>query len=359
MVVIGRETGRGDRPVAPLGRYRARDGSHGARVTLDVDRPHVGLVVGKRGTGKTYTLGVLLEGLATTEGVTPVVADPMGAFGALAGSETGLNARRVDPTVRADSLGPRQWCTVLNLAPDGGAGALVWRAASECATLAAMREWVTASDADASARRAAANHLALAASWGVFDPDGLGVRRLCADEVTVLDMTGLDSEAAGAVLAAVASVLYDARVADATDRLPWLLVDEAHAFTDGVASRPLRRLVTRGRQPGVSCWLATQRPSALPAVAVSQADLLVAHHLTSRADLDALSAARPTYLTEELATGLPAETGTALVVDDATESTHTVRIRERETPHGGESPRASAVAVGRDRASASSAANHN
>ncbi|MFC7021218.1 MULTISPECIES: ATP-binding protein [Haloarcula] len=359
MVVIGRETGRGDGPVAPLGRYRARDGSHGARVTLDVDRPHLGLVVGKRGTGKSYTLGVLLEGLAAAEGVTPVVADPMGAFGGLAGAEPHIEARRVDPQVRADSLGPRQWCTVLDLAPDGGAGALVWQAASECATLAAMREWVSASDAAPSARRAAANHLDLAASWDVFDPDGLGAGGLCADEVTVLDLTGLHSGPAGAVLAAVATVLYDARVADATDRLPWLLVDEAHAFTDGAAARPLRRLVTRGRQPGVSCWLATQRPSALPAVAVSQADLLVAHHLTSRADLDALAAARPTYLAEGLSAGLPAETGTALVVDDATESAHTVRVRERETPHEGESPCASALTDGDGRPSARAATDRN
>ncbi|WP_276270526.1 ATP-binding protein [Haloarcula litorea] len=334
MVVIGRE--RGDGPTGRLGHYRARDGSPGAAVDVDLNRPHAGLVVGKRGAGKTHTLGVLLEGLAAADGVAPVVADPMGAFGPLADAGIG---RVEPPRVSADALGPRAWCSLLGLAPESGAGALVWRAASEAETLAGMRERVADCDAAAAARRAAANHLDLAAAWGVFDADGLTATDLCDGDATVLSLSGLDRAPANAVLAAVAGALYGGRVAGAVDRLPWLLVDEAHAFTDGVAGRPLRRLLTRGRRPGVSCWLATQRPSALPDVAVSQADLLVAHRLTSERDVAALRGARPTYL-DALDERLPTETGAALVVDDATETVHHVRVRERRTPDGGASPRA-------------------
>ncbi|KZX47172.1 ATP-binding protein [Haloarcula sp. K1] len=344
MVVIGREGATG--ATARLGHYRARDGSRGAAVDLDVDRPHVGLVVGKRGSGKTYTLGVLAEGLLAAEGVAPVVVDPMGAFTPLSAAD--VSATVVDPSVRADALDPRQWCTVLGLNPERGAGALVWRAASERATLGGMRSWVADADVAASTARAATNHLALAASWGVFEPSGIEVETLCSDGLTVLDMSGFASRPAGAVLAAVATALYDARVTDRTDRLPWLLVDEAHAFTDGVARRPLRRLVTRGRQPGVSCVLATQRPSAVPPTTVSQTDLLVAHRLTSTADIDALQAAQPTYLDGDFTARLPETTGDALVVDDDTESVHHVTVRERRTPHGGETPRASDLKADRE-----------
>jgi DNA helicase HerA-like ATPase len=344
MVVIGREDSTG--ATARLGHYRARDGSRGAAVDLDVDRPHVGLVVGKRGSGKTYTLGVLAEGLLAAEGVAPVVIDPMGAFTPLDTAD--VSATVIDPSVRADALDPRQWCMVLGLDPEQGAGALVWRAASERATLDEMRSWVVDADTAASAGRAATNHLALAASWGVFEPSGIEVETLCSDGLTVLDVSGLDSRPAGAVLAAVTTAVYDARMTGRTDRLPWLLVDEAHAFTDGVARRPLRRLVTRGRQPGVSCVLATQRPSAVPATAVSQTDLLVAHRLTSMADIDALQAARPTYLDGDLRAQLPETTGDALVVDDGTESIHHVTVRERRTPHGGETPRASDINADRE-----------
>jgi DNA helicase HerA-like ATPase len=337
MVVIGRERDGG--PTARLGHYRARDGSHGAPVDVDVDDSHAGIVVGKRGSGKTYTLGVLLEGLADTDGVAPVVTDPMAAFAPLA--DAAIDAAVVEPRVRADSLGPRAWCGVLGLSPETGAGALVWQAATTATTLPRMIEWVEAADADAAARRSAANHLSLAESWGVFDTDGIAIERLCDGGVTVLALDGVDRAPANAVVAAVASALYDARVAEAAQRLPWLLVDEAHIFTDGVAERALRRLWTRGRQPGVSCWLATQRPSALPAVAVSQADLLVAHRLTSERDIAALADARPTYLDGTLDGRLPTTTGEALVVDDVTESAHHVQVRERDTPHGGGSPRAS------------------
>ncbi|MGM0685087.1 MAG: hypothetical protein ACQEUA_12945, partial [Halobacteriota archaeon] len=77
--------------------------------------------------------------------------------------------------------------------------------------------------------------------------------------------------------------------------------------------------------------------------AVSQADLLVCHRLTAERDLARLAEAEATYLTGDLASRLPTGTGEALVVDDATETAHTVRVRERRTPHGGESPRASDV----------------
>lgn len=338
MVVIGRSEGEG--PTARLGHYRARDGSHGAPVDVDLDGPHAGVVVGKRGSGKTYTLGVLLEGLGAADGVAPVVADPMGAFDPLAGAD--IDATVVEPRVRADSLGPRAWCRLVGLDPESAAGGLVWRAATRAETLAGMMEWVADADAAADARRAARNHLELADSWDVFDLDGIAVEQLCAGGVTVLSLSGLDRAPANALLAAVATVLYNARAAGRTDRLPWLLVDEAHAFLDGVAARALRRLLTRGRQPGVSCWLATQRPSALPPAAISQADLLVAHRLTSERDVAALTDARPTYLDGALDTRLPTATGEALVVDDVTESTHHVTVRERRTPHGGESPRASA-----------------
>ncbi|WP_254273163.1 ATP-binding protein [Haloarcula marina] len=339
MVVIGRDGGQG--PTASLGHYRARDGSHGAPVAVDADRPHAGLVVGKRGSGKTYTLGVLLEGVASVDGVAPVVVDPMGTFESLAGSA--VDASVVTPRVRADALGPRRWCSLLALSPESGTGALVWQAATTSETLAAMRAFVDDADADPAVRRAARNHLTLAASWGVFDAAGLATETLCGPDVTVLNLAGVDSAPANAVLAAVADSLYDARISGGSGRLPWLFVDEAHTFTHGVASAALRRLLTKGRHPGVSCWLATQRPSALPAVAISQADLLLAHRLTSEADIDALADARPTYLDGSLETRLPAATGEALVVDDATESTHHVQVRERRTPHGGESPRASAV----------------
>jgi hypothetical protein len=344
----GRPTGRQEcgRPTALLGTYRARDGSDGAAVGLDLDRPHAGLVVGKRGSGKSYTLGVIAEETARVDGIAPVIVDPMGVFGGLAAESDGaaVPARVIDrPGVRAGAVPPEAWPELLGLDPSSPAGSLVWRAADDAPTLAAMRAAAARADVPEDTRRAASNHLRMAASWDAFRSDGCSPASLADDGVTVLDLSAYDPGPMRAVVAAVAGGLYDARVTGAIERLPWLLVDEAHAFFQGVSSPALGRLLTRGRAPGVSLIAATQRPSALPGVAVSQADVLIAHRLTSTADIDALAAARPTYLGGTLRDRLPSETGCALVIDDATESVDDLRVRRRDTPHGGDSPRASDV----------------
>ncbi|EMA62387.1 ATP-binding protein [Halorubrum kocurii] len=344
-------------PTVRFGSFLARDGSAGAAVGVDADGPHAGVVFGKRGTGKSYTLGVLAEGLGATPGVAPVVIDPMGVFDGLRAA----GGRVIEPRVRPAAIPPEAWPDLLGLDPASGPGSLVWRVVADALdatdavasgsdsersdeppSIAGLRDRVDAADAPTADRRAAANHLRLAASWGVFDADAPPVSRLVSDGVpTVLDLAGIPDAAAAAVVRAVARGLYDARIDGEIDRLPWLLVDEAHAFFDGVADPALRTLLTRGRAPGVSLVCATQRPGALPSVAVSQSDLLVSHRLTAERDLDRLAEAEATYLPGDLASRLPSETGEALVVDDATETAHTVRVRERHTPHGGGSPRAS------------------
>lgn len=341
MHVLGRRRSEG--PVARLGRYRAADGGDGAAVGVDIDDPHAGLVVGKRGYGKSHTLGVLVEELSRADGITPVVVDPIGSLRGLAEPAAGEPVPasvRDDPTVRADALPPTAWPELLGLDATGAAGSLVWRAAAEAETLAGVRSRVCAADTVPAAQRAAENHLRRAAEWGVFDEKGLDATALCGPAATVLDLSGLSTAPTNAVVHAVARALYEARIERSVDRLPWLVVDEAHVPFGGTAATALRTLLTRGRAPGVSLVAATQRPRALPEVAVSQADLLLSHRLTAEPDVEALAAATPTYLDERLRKRLPRQPGEAVVVDDVTESVHGVRIRERDTVHRGDAPRA-------------------
>ncbi|MFB6195112.1 MAG: ATP-binding protein [Haloplanus sp.] len=350
MHVLGRDGGTG--PAVDLGTYRAPDGSEGAAVGLDLDRPHTTLVVGKRGYGKSHTLGVLAEGATRAPGVAPVLVDPMGEFGGLAGGEASVQARVVDaPRVPADALPPAAWPALFGLAATDPTGALLWEAARNADTLGAMATYVAEARVDEGVCRAARNHLGLAESWGVFGADGLDPDALLSGEATVLDCSGLDDRAASALVRAVALGLYTACVEGRPPRLPWLVLDEAHAFVDGVAASALETVVTRGRTPGVSLVAATQRPRALPAVAVSQADLVIAHRLTATADVEALAAAAPTYLDGTLRDRLPTDPGAAVVVDDVTESVHGVQVRRRETPHHGDDPRASARADDLDQSS--------
>ncbi|SDQ18916.1 ATP-binding protein [Natronobacterium texcoconense] len=342
--VLGRDTDLEDGPAGHLGSYRALDGSDGAPLYLDLDGPHAVLVVGKRGYGKSYTLGVVAEALARSVGLAPVIVDPMGAFRSLADPADGepVPAEVLDdPTVSPSALDPRSWCELLGLEPESGPGGLVWQAAGTESAVAKMCDAVDAADAPKADRRAAINHLTLAESWGIFDPDGLSAAELAGPEVTVVDVAGLDAAPMNAVCRGIAEALYRARVTDRIDRLPWLLLDEAHAFFDGIAEPALRTILTRGRAPGVTLVAATQRPSAVPPVGVSQSDVLVSHRLTAGADLEALESAQPTYVDASLSDRMPERPGEVVVVDDATETVHAARIRARDTPHGGDSPQAS------------------
>ena len=343
--IIGREAAD-ERPAGYLGHYRAPDGSRTEPLYLDFDGPHAALVVGKRGYGKSYTMGVIAEELARTDGVAPVVVDPMGAFETMGEGSDGEpvpTAVDDDPVVAPSSLDPRSWCSMLELSPESGTGGLVWRAAAECSTIPGMREHVGDTDAPDRDKRAALNHLDLAETWEVFDEQGLSATDLATPEVTVLNVSELDAAPMNAVVRGVAETLYAARVERQVHRLPWLMVDEVHTFFDGVAGGALETLLTRGRAPGVSAVLATQRPSAIPEVGISQADLLVAHRLTSREDLDALTDAQPTYMDGSLGEQMPGTPGETIIIDDATESVHSVLVRERDTPHGGGSPSVSAL----------------
>ncbi|QLK26906.1 DUF87 domain-containing protein [Natrinema zhouii] len=346
--VLGRDGDREDGPVGRLGSYRALDGSDGAALHLDLNGPHAMLLVGKRGYGKSYTMGVIAEDLARSRGVAPVLVDPMGAFDTLAEPADGdaVPASVVEePAVTAGSLDPRSWCELLGLSPERDAGSLLWRAAQEESTIDGMQAHVASAGASSVATRAAINHLRLADSWGVFDPDGLDATALGGPEVTVVDVSGLADAPMNAVSRGVAEALYRARIRDSIDRLPWLLLDEAHTFFDGVAEPALETILTRGRAPGVSLVAATQRPSAIPEVGISQSDILCAHRLTARDDLAALEGAQPTYMNGSLvdAERLPDVPGEVVIIDDETETIHAARIRSRDTPHGGTSPTASDV----------------
>lgn len=115
--VIGRGDELAEGPAGRLGRYRALDGSEGADLFLDLDGPHAMLVVGKRGYGKSFTMGVIAEELARSRGVAPVIVDPMGVFDTLAEDAEG-NPVPTDvvssPAVEATSLDPKSWCALLD-----------------------------------------------------------------------------------------------------------------------------------------------------------------------------------------------------------------------------------------------------
>ena len=127
--------------------------------------------------------------------------------------------------------------------------------------------------------------------------------------------------------------------------ITWIMIDEAHNFLPAegktAASDPLLSIIKEGRQPGISCVLISQRPDKLHEDAISQADIVLAHRLTSEPDLKALRSIMQTYLLFDITKyigDLPRRPGSAIILDDNSERIYALSVRPRQSWHAGGTP---------------------
>ncbi len=100
------------------------------------------------------------------------------------------------------------------------------------------------------------------------------------------------------------------------------MIDKAHNFarSPALAALPVERWAREGRNYNLSLILATQRPTALPADTLSQADILIIHRLTLLADVKAVGNLASTYARDlqAILKGIR-DPGQAIIVDDTAE----------------------------------------
>src|SRR3989339_873031 len=104
----------------------------------------------------------------------------------------------------------------------------------------------------------------------------------------------------------------------------WLVIDEAHEFLPNgkstLATDPLVTILREGRQPGISLILASQQPGKIHTDVMTQSDVVIAHRLTARMDVEALSQLTQSYMRQGLEQELdylPRLKGAAVIFDDA------------------------------------------
>ena len=207
---------------------------------------------------------------------------------------------------------------------------------------------------------ALSNRFMAAESWGIFSRESTAIEELLKPGVsTVLDVSLMEWNVRNLMLGILSREIYQARVAARREEetaliegefvrkvpLTWIIMDEAHNFLpakgETAASHDLLALVTQGRQPGISTIFITQRPNKLHETVIAQADLVIAHRLTAKPDLDALSTIMQTYLLEDIRksiTDLPKTKGSALILDDNSERLFNIQVRPRQSWHAGGTP---------------------
>ena len=364
--VLGRRE-KGSRGILNIGRYYALDGSLGSQVYVDGLKPHVILTCGKRGYGKSYTMGTLVEEMALLEEeakrhIGVVVIDTLGIFWTLAmpnrKQEEILKRWGLDPTgfdivvfsseencreyerdgiearpflLKTSELDTHHWSQLFNLSPTDYASAAIGRAVNAC------EEWDDYAIDDLIAhikndthlrddvKAVAENFLHMAKSWRIFDTEGVPVEEMVkGGRVTVLDISPYPEELKIVIVALLARKIFEGRIRerkryeravmehhpldDEGIPLTWMAIDEAHVFlpNEPCLSKEslIKQWMRQGRQPGVSLLLATQRPSSLDPEVLSHSDIIICHRLTAQEDIDALNKVRPTYMAGEIGDSL-------------------------------------------------------
>lgn len=124
------------------------------------------------------------------------------------------------------------------------------------------------------------------------------------------------------------------------------VVHNCHEFlpTEGktAASDALITLLREGRQPGIAMVMVTQQPGKIHTDALTQSDIILAHRLTAKLDIDALGAIIQNYLRSGLSKELdllPKVPGACLAVDDVNERIFPMRVRPKFSWHGGGAPK--------------------
>jgi hypothetical protein len=410
----------GQRGLVYIGKGYVKMGNYTSlsnRLWLDVARTHVILIAGKRGSGKSYTIGVLAEEMCklppeVRENIAPIIFDTMGIFWTmkykndkdiealeewdLKGENLNVNVwvpggyveefeKRKIPvdhkfSLAVNELDIEDWLSIFELPMINPVSVIIQKVINKLLSKGdfdlddIIDEVENYEGASEDNKRNCVALFEAAKSWKVFARKGEESTKISdlvvAGTTSVLDISMYSSVAAfnvrALIIGLVSKKLFNQRMLsrkkeeidsihhildNVTEKkempLVWMFLDEAHEFlpNDGKtpATNSLVQLLREGRQPGISMVLATQQPGVIHRDVMTQSDIVLAHRLTNKNDIEALNEIMQTYMLATIQKEmreLPDFKGSGIILDDNSERIYPVRIRPRLTWHGGEAPKA-------------------
>jgi len=348
-----------------VGRFYALDGSYGKTIYMDASHPHIISIFGKRGYGKSYTLGVLIEELAKVDrnirnDLSVIIIDTLGIFWTMIypnideknilekwnKEPTSIKMNLLSPEIKKNdikdrnacvlSIPPHQmtpdiWCDLFQVTSTSPFGIAlteaIYRLQSTKNTYQ-LKDIFNKIDDNPSVsnetKQLANNFYHYAQSLGIFH-DGIKSLNeiLRPGTINCIDLSLLPSTQTKQIVTGIISnLVFQQRIkarkheelslinkTDNTSSIPkvWMFIDEAQLFLPKSENPYCKQVLMeqwlrQGRQPGVSLVLATQQPSAIDHEVFSHSDLIFCHRLTSQHDILALHQIRPSYMKETIAT---------------------------------------------------------
>lgn len=367
-------------------------------VLLDVLRPHIICVTGKRGSGKSFTISVFAEEIhklpeKVRNNLCVLIIDTQGIFWTMKSpnekellllKEWGLKPQPFPANVYVPegqekifakagvdydstfSLHPSEfsaedWLNVFGLSPNETLGILLQRTFKKLSGHYSIDDIISAAKSHegfSTEKLSLENYFEAAKLWGIFGESRMP-QVLEPGKLTIIDVSLTPQNVRALLVSLVCKKVLEERILARRKEelaeielsyhertpMPWILIDEAHNFLPDegstAATEVLSRIVKEGRQPGLTLVLATQRPEKLHPDALAQCDLIISHQLTARSDVDALRSIMQTYMLYDIGkyiSELPKLKGTAIILDDNSERIYKVRIRTRQSWHAGASP---------------------
>ncbi len=305
---------------------------------LDDSRSRSILICGKRGSGKSYTLGVIVEELLETTNSLVILIDPMGIYYPMAQPnyeqerllwDWGLSAKGMpvlllvpgDPHqlyggaevvkameergvrfrrfhINPSDLSPDAWCALFDLSISDAMGIALFRAVQQLArrrkTDFFIPDIIEAIESDGlvsdKTRQALLNRLEMAEDWGIFGSRYREVWEIFEqDAVNVVDLSTLDPGPRGRrnlVVDVLARDIFKRRTIarrkeelGLVSELPrvWLLIDEAHQFVPSGKSTLAKEALIR--------WAKEGRQPGLSLVVASQQPSAIDNEVITQCDV--------------------------------------------------------------------------
>jgi hypothetical protein len=185
---------------------------------------------------------------------------------------------------------------------------------------------------------------------GIFELTGTPIGEVVAgNQLTVLDLSDADERLSETIIATITRRIFEARKSYVKDgkggfNVPtFIIVEEAHNFAPRASEERkvlsksiLRKIAREGRKFGVGLCIVSQRPSKLDSDVLSQCNTQIIMRIVNPADQEYIRQSVES-VTEDIVRDLPAlARGESIITGAATPIPVTVKIRERTTEVGGE-----------------------
>ncbi len=425
-IIVGRDTADkkafGRRGLVYLGKGYVKMGQYTSlsnKIFMDIARSHIILICGKRGSGKSYTAGVIAEEISAlpkevSQNIGSLIFDTMGIYWTMKFKNEkdkellqewelkpknlpvkvfvpfGYYDKYLEKGIPADDvfaldvneMNPEDWVLTFGLDLINSVAVLIQRVLTKLKDEGKydLNDVLNALEQDEKTpqeiKNAAIGLFEAANTWGIFAKKGEEATKVenlvNAGTTTVLDLSVYNAVGVFNIRALAISLIsrkiFNSRMAARKEEetnsvskgldyfsgetkrdnpLVWIFIDEAHEFLPlngkTAATDALIQLLREGRQPGISVVLATQQPGQIHTDVMTQSDIVIAHRVTSKPDVEALNYIMQSYILESIKKqmdDLPSLKGSAIILDDNSERIYPMRVRPRFTWHGGEAPTA-------------------